>query len=419
MHITEVEIWNYQSHGHTKVKLTTGINAFVGTSDSGKSAFLRATKWNLTNQPAGAEFITIGETEACVLTHWSDGHSVERKRNKTGSRNTYTLLKDGVIIEEFTGFGSRVPQAILDVTGINPEMAFNFANQLEAPFLLSDSPKVRAETVGNLEELGRIDSELTTINDDIRITQREHKARKAEVATLEKEKMELERVINKNTQHVETIRALKDAIVEKDNLYQSVLRSSSRVRSFEQDIELITSQVNRSSRVLDKWDDDLPNNVNVFTSLANFNTRLETIQRELTQITSMDTQSLERLIALTTFVSEFSNSHERILYLQERLLRVQTEQAKEQKSASSKAGTLDLRPLDLEVERYTTLFKQRHRLKEIEQLKVTTAMDAERITGEIERLLHEFVEALQTAEICPICTQSTTGVTEERIKQTI
>jgi DNA repair exonuclease SbcCD ATPase subunit len=83
--IKEVEITNFQSHKQTKVNLVNGTNALIGSSNSGKTAVIRAIQWCLLNIPNGNGFIRVGEDEATVKVTLSNGKIIERRRNKKGT----------------------------------------------------------------------------------------------------------------------------------------------------------------------------------------------------------------------------------------------------------------------------------------------------------------------------------------------
>lgn len=419
MYITKVEIHNFQSHVHTVADLYNDINVLVGTSDSGKSSFMRALKWNLMNSPSGSEFIRVGENEASVSVTWSDGHKVERKRNRTGSKNSYALLKDGVILEEYTGFGGSVPQKILEVTGINLDLTFNFANQLESAFLLSDSPKVRAETIGHLEELGRIDQELVGVNDDIRLNKKEQKAKQKELSVLESEYQQLKNGITQNQLRVDTVRMLKNSIEQKQLLYNQVNKSAERVRVIRELTSEIEEVIRKSGYIVSTWNEDMPNIVTNAQKIMQYMKRLESIQTELSTISYLESATLDNLQDLSNKATDISRNHERILHLQLQLNRV-TKDIKENKGRiNPKTAALDIRPIDLEVERYMALFKHRNTLTNIKKTSADTKNEIQGIGLSLERLLNEFVDALHNEEICPTCTQPTEQITFERIEQTI
>jgi exonuclease SbcC len=150
--IKEVTVENFQSHHHTHIKLNQGINILSGSSNHGKSAILRAIKWVITNDPSGTDFITLGKDQCRVSLKFSNGYEVIRTKSRSGNVNTYDILKENerVTGSPLTGFGTSVPEIVRSAMEINrPDMIFS--SQLEAPFLISETPKVRAEKIGNHE----------------------------------------------------------------------------------------------------------------------------------------------------------------------------------------------------------------------------------------------------------------------------
>lgn len=419
MNIVGVEIQNFQSHEKTKIKLENGINVFVGTSDSGKSAILRAIKWNLMNVPSGDEFIREGTKEAAVTVHFEDGHSVERRRSKGGTKNSYTLFKDDVILEEYTGFGGKVPGPILEVSKINPDFLFNFANQLEAPFLLSESPKVRAETIGNLEELGKIDSELTTLNQDVRDKKAEQRATKTRMASIEKERTELLKELNVSRVKAETIEELKAAIIEKSRIYDLIKKSADRIRYLESEIVTVKGIIDQAQRILANWNEALVDQVYDMKRLEAILSRLIQLKSEASLLSYMNEEKLERLIELSGYATDVVTSYQRLTLLKTHLERYTEEERRVRTSFSEKVAAMDMKVVDAEVARFTSIFSYTNRLLEIERTKKSFETQLQQSTKEIDSLLSEFVNALQEAEVCPTCMQVTTNIEEHQIAHTI
>ena len=130
---------NFQSHERTEITFSEGLNVFVGPSDSGKSAILRALRWVLYNQPRGSDFIRTGASRCRVTLILSDGTQIVRERSS--SVNRY-LIRDSEGREQiFEGFGSDVPREVLEAHGMVPlqldedrELTVQFGQQLEGPF---------------------------------------------------------------------------------------------------------------------------------------------------------------------------------------------------------------------------------------------------------------------------------------------
>src|SRR5690625_1085404 len=169
--LKKVILNNFQSHKHTVVELDPGLNVIVGPSDSGKSAIIRGIKWALYNEPAGDFFIREGESECSVTLIFADKTKLIRKRSR--SKNIYELVKsDGEKIR-FEGFGTSVPEEIVEEIGItkiyldsDSSNAINLGEQLEGPFLLSEKASVRASAIGRIVGVNIIDDALrVTIRD--------------------------------------------------------------------------------------------------------------------------------------------------------------------------------------------------------------------------------------------------------------
>lgn len=419
MYITAVRIKNFQSHPDAEVKFTKGMNAIVGTSGAGKSVILRAIRWNNTNQPSGDGFISIGAKETEVAIDWSDGHTIVRTRNKGGSKNTYTLMKNGQVVEEYTGFGVLVPQPILDITGVDPELRFDFADQLEAPFLISATPKVRAETIGNMEELGKLDSELAVVNDDMRAKKNEQKEKMVELAGLEKEKNDLLYSVRRDEERVETLRFLREALIEKDKLLKEIEKSKPRLFELRLEYNHVEQEVHRTLKVLNGWDDSLPEQVNQVSRLLQLGVRMAEMKKEANAISYISEDKIHSLSELTDIVTQMASTHQRLLQLNSQMIRVRSEQTSIKGSFSLKTIGIDHSAVDREVERYTSLFRQQNHLVNVKNEQETVSESIKEFNRQIDAFLEEFVTALQDSEMCPTCFQDTKEIDKSVVQEAI
>ena len=151
--IKKVKIKNFQSHSDSELEFDEGVNIIVGTSNKGKSAILRAIKWNLFNKPSGTDFIKWDESD-CSVSLLVDDKEIERKRTK--SKNVYSYENN-----EYAALRSSVPEDIRAVLNISD---LNVKNQLDNPFLLSDSAGQVAKTFNQIANLDKIDTTLRNIN---------------------------------------------------------------------------------------------------------------------------------------------------------------------------------------------------------------------------------------------------------------
>ncbi|MCS1351228.1 AAA family ATPase [Mechercharimyces sp. CAU 1602] len=160
-----LKIENFQSHVQTEIHFEDGLQVFVGPSDSGKSAILRALRWVLYNQPRGSDFIRTGCSRCRVSLTLVNGVTIMREKGT--SINRYVIINESGEEQVYEGFGSSVPQEVLDAHQMLPlkvdgdwEMALQFGSQLEAPFLLSDSGSVKAKSISRISGAHVLDMAL-------------------------------------------------------------------------------------------------------------------------------------------------------------------------------------------------------------------------------------------------------------------
>lgn len=158
-YLKKVQIRNFQSHRDTEVNLVPGINLIVGTSDIGKSAFMRALNLVMHNEVPNREYVTYGEKDATVILEFSDGTIVERVKGSTKNAY-YATLPDGTRIEkEKLGNTTTIPEEIYKALGSPPmdkkHGPLAYADQHSPLFLVSLTST----------ELPRCISELTGLDD--------------------------------------------------------------------------------------------------------------------------------------------------------------------------------------------------------------------------------------------------------------
>jgi len=175
--LKSVHIHNFQSHKDTTIDLSNGVNVFIGKSDAGKTALFRAINWVLTNRPGGNAFIRHGESDCHVEITTTDNHTVKRAKNRTGTTNNYVV--DGT---ELNSIGTDVPVEVQQVLNID---FLNVQNQLDPPFLLSESSGQVARHLNAIANMDVIDVALKNITSKQRDNKRETTDTKNRVAELE------------------------------------------------------------------------------------------------------------------------------------------------------------------------------------------------------------------------------------------
>lgn len=175
--IAKVIIENFQAHEHTEIEFDDGLNIIVGESNNGKTSILRAIMWAIDNQPLGTDFIMAGKDECKVTICYDDGTSITRGRTlkDTGYYNVYYHDENGTLQHAaYRGFTNAVPVEIANIHQMpkvnitkDIETHLNVLSQLDGPFLLTESPLVKASAIGRITGTHVVDAAIKESNKTI------------------------------------------------------------------------------------------------------------------------------------------------------------------------------------------------------------------------------------------------------------
>ncbi|MCK9442915.1 MAG: AAA family ATPase [Tissierellaceae bacterium] len=220
-YIEKVILKNFQSHKHTVIEFDNRLNVIVGPSDSGKTAVLRGIRWVLYNEPTGDYFIREGEKESSVTIEFNNGIKIIRARSK--SKNTYTMYDSKGKETVFEGFGTTVPEEIIDATEIHKILldrdvakSINLSDQLEGAFLLSERPSIRSNSIGRLVGVNIIDDALRETLKDSRNLSVNKKNTEEQLSDLQKELSQYE-YLDEIILKLEKVNSIKEIISRKGN----------------------------------------------------------------------------------------------------------------------------------------------------------------------------------------------------------
>lgn len=187
-----LDIENFQSHQHSRLEFSPGVNIFTGNSDCGKSAIMRAILWCITNSPTGDAFVSDWckdkkgkQVSRCRVTI----DKVSRIKEK--DFNGYVLNKRigkpnelGADMDEvYEALRGNVPSDISNVFNISD---VNIQRQLDGPFMLSNSPGENSRMINELVNLQDIDEATSFVGSLQRSCNSELKIRQDERDSLEK-----------------------------------------------------------------------------------------------------------------------------------------------------------------------------------------------------------------------------------------
>ena len=229
-YITSVTLKNFQAHKDTTVQFDKGLNIIVGESNNGKTSILRGILWAIDNQPLGNDFIMAGENDCSVTINFSDGTYIKRGRTvkNTGYYEIRYIDDNGKYIDQtYRGFTNAVPVEVANVHQMpkvnitkDIETHLNVLSQLDGPFLLTESPLVKASAIGRITGTHVIDAAIKESNKTIQGNRKLVKSYSEDLQQKENERKQLpdiksmEAFTKKYAYIVKYITKLNDSVIK-------------------------------------------------------------------------------------------------------------------------------------------------------------------------------------------------------------
>lgn len=384
--ISYLDLKNFQSHSETRLCFAeNGLNAIIGPSDSGKTSILRALRWALYNEPRGSEFIRHGQDRVQVSVGFSNGSWISRTRTRTETGN-YAYGSNPQEQKTLQGFGRHVP---IEITNIHQmpkvflrddlEVSLNMAGQLDAPFLLSETPSVRAAVMGRLTGVHLLDEAARL---SAKTTNQLQRSVKENAERMDELKKRLEEEFADIPELEEKVEALQDVIEkgrvceEKLNLLRQ-LRDQYRATLAEKRRLLAAHrQASRTLRQLQKVTENLENALARYRALSGL-----ACERN-------------KLIKLRSTLNEELKHVRKVLTLREGM--TQAEENWEKRS------------------QLVQLKKEHVQRSEMRRMLLQEKKKAQQ---EIERLLDAYVGTLEEAGRCPTCESEVDEVVLKNLRE--
>ena len=229
-YITSVTLKNFQAHKDTTIQFDRGLNIIVGESNNGKTSISRGILWAIDNQPLGNDFIMAGENDCSVTINFSDGTYIKRGRTvkETGYYEIRYIDDNGKYIDQtYRGFTNAVPVEVANVHQMpkvnitkDIETHLNVLSQLDGPFLLTESPLVKASAIGRITGTHVIDAAIKESNKTIQSNRKLIKSYSEDLQQKENERKQLpdiksmEAFTKKYAYIVKYITKLNDSVIK-------------------------------------------------------------------------------------------------------------------------------------------------------------------------------------------------------------
>lgn len=419
MRIIKVELKDFQSHKKTTLDFHEKFNVIVGSSNAGKSAILRGIRWCLTNTPSGKDFVRKGAKSAKVRVTLNNGYTIERERGVSASLNYYRLFKGEDLIEEFTGFRTNVPELIQEVIGEPESFTYTFADQMEAAYLISESPRVRAERVGNLDNFTKLDVAIGSLKDDERELKATLRETTKKVGELEKNLTETEKELSEVSPILDLLDSTHEYVTKNQRSLErlKVLLESSK--NVSEELPLLQAKVELSDTLTYAFG-NLDETYSDYLKLGKMLSDIKNVNEQLSSVPKVDDEVVLKGGEQIPVIEEDIQKYMKLRKISTDL----SSNIKEIKELKSR----NLIDIDFE-EEFTSIERDILRFKELNQInkkidEYSTELEkanaaSEHSIRESERLLDEFMDLIHELNVCPTCFQDTSGVDKDTIKENL
>ncbi len=256
MYITDLYLENFQSYDTGHFKFSNKVNLITGASDSGKTVIIRALSWVLFNEYTADLLMRNGCKNVEVKIVFDNGYFIIRGRKN--NKNYYIIKTEE--LNEYTNFGKEIPHEIQEiflfkkVNIINDKYNILISSQLENSFLLSETDSIKANAIGKLVNIDKLDKATREVSKEIRnknseinfnrdiISEKENELKKFDY--LEEDKTRLEKLkfiynnLESNSNYLKNLEILHDKYLEVNNRISNGYKYMERFKPIDEITEL-------------------------------------------------------------------------------------------------------------------------------------------------------------------------------------
>ena len=240
--INKLTIDNFQSHFHSELTFSPGINIITGSSNNGKTSILRSIDWVVNNRPQGISFKSTfsDKKDTCKVSLVINNQKIVREKNN--SINQYQL-NEGI----FSTVGGDVPSEVISAINISE---ISIGRQFEKHFLITDTPGEIGRTINKIVKLDDIDTLISNISSKILSTNKEIEFKKQDIdklnTSLEKFKDydKIEVLVNQIIENDIKVKDLEQKVKVLDYIFNEGIRVEKLILSLKNSYDDLEGQIN-------------------------------------------------------------------------------------------------------------------------------------------------------------------------------
>lgn len=420
--LKRVTIENVQSHKHTVMEFSPGLNVITGPTHSGKTAFLRALEYGLRNISIGPDVMMRHGENLFSIEFDVDGRIIKRERG--GRVNRYTL--DG---DEKETVGKAVPGDIEEwlgkasVTIGKENYDLCFRGQYDGHFLVKESPGIAAKAIGKLSSVEVLDEAVRMENERSAALKKSSEQAKAKALELD--------IRISNLSDTEKFRQSFDVLKQAEAYLKDLGEKQDKLSSFRDKIHSLENSISKDPFFVEHAEKDLSEKLTLLsTKLANIsvliNLKKQYLQAKRILFRSVDFVALENNVTdLEAYIEDLLERCNKLSQIKFVAPKVQTVQRWARIKEELRIVGPKLKTLQTTTNKVETLEGLKGVVVELVDLRSSITESNQEIQNNIKnqkiaenalsKLESEAKADLQSIDTCSKCKQPNFGITLEGI----
>lgn len=211
-HIDSIHIQDFQNHQDTNVRLVPGLNIITGSSDSGKSAIVRALELAFFDNFRKCD-VRHKQKNSQVTINFRNGDTYKRTKGDTNEVEFQYAEQE---IQKHSRFSKKFPQEAIDFLGHIPKTSTSylpFAGQDEKLFLINLSDEAIGKEISKLLGISDLEDAASNLGSDINKISVDIKKLNTDIETTKK-KLEPFENLDSNLEKIEDLKKLSEQYEE-------------------------------------------------------------------------------------------------------------------------------------------------------------------------------------------------------------
>ena len=265
-----LKLINFQSHRHSELEFSSGVNVIVGLSDAGKSAIIKAIDFAANNRPIRNDYRSHWGGRMLIQISTTDEKVISREEGEERCYKIDTL--------KLKAFGTDVPQEVR--TALNFEDV-NIQRQQDSHFLLNNTAGDVAKYFNKVAKFDKIDLGQQNVDKWIREINSSISYKEGQLVQ-EAEKLKQFVDIEKEEAEIEVLENLEKQLKAKERNIDDLSKLIISLESLE-------TKINEFNEILED-EDSINNIILLYENNRNLDNKIQNLEGLINQLINIENE---------------------------------------------------------------------------------------------------------------------------------